>query len=76
MLAQWHPRRCERCFPRFARRQWYSGVERWAAVTDQGVISGFVAGPADTSEYWLAEPLLRWRADPTARPPDRRRPMS
>lgn len=50
-------------------RDRYYGVHQLTAVTDQGAISGFVLGPADTSEYWLAEALLRWRADPRAPAP-------
>jgi hypothetical protein len=52
-----------------ADQDWYYGVHQLTAVTDQGAISGFVVGPADTAEYWLAEALLRWRADPVAPPP-------
>jgi hypothetical protein len=40
-----------------------------AVANDLGVIDGFVVGPAATSEYWLAEALLRWRQDPTAPAP-------
>jgi hypothetical protein len=47
-------------------REWYSGMHLLAAVDAAGLITGFVVGPADTSEYWLAEALLRWRADPAA----------
>jgi hypothetical protein len=50
-------------------QDWYYGVHLLAAVTDQGTIGGFVLGPADTAEYWLAEALLRWRLDPAAPPP-------
>jgi hypothetical protein len=50
-------------------RDRYYGMHVLAAVTQGGVISGFVVGPADTSEYWLAEALLRWRADPLAPAP-------
>jgi hypothetical protein len=52
-----------------ADHDWYYGVHQWTAVTAQGAISGFVIGPAETAEYWLAEALLRWRADPTAAAP-------
>jgi hypothetical protein len=50
-------------------REWYYGLRLLAAVTAQGTIGGFVLGPADTSEYWLAEALLRWRRDPGAPAP-------
>ena len=49
--------------------EWYYGVELWAAVSPRGPITGWAAGPAETSEYWLAEALLRRRADPAAPPP-------
>jgi len=52
-----------------ADRARYYGVEVWATTDATGLITGFVVGPAGTSEYWLAESLLRWRADPTAPPP-------
>jgi hypothetical protein len=45
-------------------RELYYGVHLLAAVDACGAITGFTLGPADTSEYWLAEALLRWRADP------------
>jgi hypothetical protein len=51
-------------------REWYYGVKLLAAVSPHGTITGWVTGPADTAEYWLAEALLRWRATPTAPPPD------
>jgi hypothetical protein len=44
----------------------YYGMHMLAAAYDLGVIDGFVIGPAATSEYWLAEALLRWRDDPIA----------
>jgi hypothetical protein len=50
-------------------REWYFGVHLVGAVHPAGVITGFVVGPADTGERWLAEALLRWRRDPLAPPP-------
>ncbi|SRR6266566_6401899 len=50
-------------------REMYYGMHMLAAAGAGGAISGFVVGPADTSEYWLAEALLRWRRDPAAPPP-------
>jgi hypothetical protein len=47
----------------------YYGMHRLADANDQGTIDGFVVGPAATSEYWLAEALLRWRQDPAAPAP-------
>jgi hypothetical protein len=73
-------RRCRgdrhRCFGSEAQvgrggsdKDWYYGVKLVTSVNDQGLISGFVVGPANTEERWLAEALLRWRADPTAPAP-------
>lgn len=50
-------------------RKEYYGMHLLAAANDLGVIDGFMVGPAATSEYWLAEALLRWRQDPTAPAP-------
>lgn len=47
----------------------YYGMRLLAAANDQGTIDGFIVGPAATSEYWLAEALLRWRHDPDAPAP-------
>lgn len=47
----------------------YYGMHLLASVNDFGVIDGCVIGPAATSEYWLAEALLRWRHDPTGPTP-------
>lgn len=47
-------------------RDWYYGVELLVAVTDGGVITGFVLGPPATDDRWLIEDLLCWRQDPTA----------
>ncbi len=50
-------------------QDWYFGVHLAAAVHPSGVCTGFVSGPADTGERWLAEALLRWRQDPLAPQP-------
>src|SRR3989338_1749154 len=50
-------------------RGWYYGVSLLAAVNQQGHITGFVAGPANTEERWLADALLRWRQNPHAPAP-------
>jgi hypothetical protein len=50
-------------------KDWYYGVSLLGAVTPSGLLSGFVLGPADTQERWLAEALLRWRQAPTAPSP-------
>jgi hypothetical protein len=48
---------------------WYYGVCLVLCVDEAGSITGFVTGPANTGERWLAEALLRWRAAPTAPAP-------
>ena len=52
-----------------ADKGWYYGVELLAAIQPSGCLSGFVYGPADTEERWLADALFRWRHDPSAPPP-------
>ena len=49
--------------------EWYYGVQLLLAVHQGGSISGFVFGPANTEERWLADALLRWRISPQAPPP-------
>jgi len=44
-------------------RQWYYGVKLLVVAQPDGVISGFVLGPANTEERWLVEALLCWRTD-------------
>jgi hypothetical protein len=46
-------------------RDWYYGVKLLLAVSPDGQVTGFVFGPANTEERWLAEALLRWRCDPS-----------
>jgi hypothetical protein len=73
-------RRCRgdrhRCFANEAAvgvggsdRDYYYGVKLLSVVNNHGLITGFVFGPANTEERWLAEALLRWRAFPDAPPP-------
>lgn len=45
---------------------WYYGVQLLLVVNAVGAITGFVFGPANTEERWLAEALLRWRVAPEA----------
>jgi hypothetical protein len=52
-----------------ADRELYYGLHLFAALDPHGLITGFVLGPAATSEYWLAEALLAWRDDPGAPTP-------
>ncbi|MDQ3223387.1 MAG: hypothetical protein M3Q75_07965 [Gemmatimonadota bacterium] len=49
-------------------RRWYFGVKLVLAVQADGVITGFVVGPASTGERWLVESLLCWRHDPQGIP--------
>jgi len=46
-------------------RDWYYGVKLLLAVSSDGQVTGFVFGPANTEERWLAEALLGWRFDPS-----------
>lgn len=50
-------------------RDFFYGVKLLTVVNSHGLITGFVLGPANTEERWLAEALLRWRCDPTAPSP-------
>lgn len=49
-------------------RHWYYGAKLELASRSDGVITGFVLGPANTEERWLADALLCWRQDPSAQP--------
>ncbi len=49
-------------------KDWYYGCQLLAVVTPEGVITGFLLGPANTAERWLGEALLCWRHDPQAAP--------
>lgn len=49
-------------------RRWYFGVKLVLAVQADGVVTGFVIGPANTEERWLLEALLCWRQAPTGQP--------
>jgi hypothetical protein len=46
-------------------KEWYYGLKMLAAVDNHGFLGGFLAGPANTEERWLAEAFFRWRLDPT-----------
>ena len=48
---------------------WYYGVKVVASVDNLGFLTGWVLGPATTSERWLAEALFVWRRWPDARLP-------
>jgi hypothetical protein len=49
-------------------RAWYFGCQLWVAVTDEGVITGFVLAPASCEGRWVAEAFLCWRHDRLAEP--------
>jgi hypothetical protein len=53
-----------------ADRDWFFGCKVLLSCAPSGAITGFVVGPADTEERWLAEAWACWRDDPTARPWD------
>lgn len=49
-------------------RRWYFGVKLVLAVQADGVVTGFIVGPANSGERWLVESLLCWRHDPQGAP--------
>lgn len=49
-------------------KEWYYGCKLLVAVTDSGVITGFLLAPASTEEHWVAEAFLCWRAHGEAWP--------
>jgi hypothetical protein len=51
-------------------KDWYFGCHLLLSCTPAGVVTGFVAGPANTEGRWLADALCCWRADPAAFPWD------
>jgi hypothetical protein len=51
-------------------KDWFFGCKVLVSCTPSGAVTGFVVGPADTEERWLAEAWACWRADPTASPWD------
>jgi hypothetical protein len=46
-------------------KEWYYGVKLIGAVDNHGFLTGFLAGPANTEERWLAEAFFGWRQDLT-----------
>lgn len=53
-----------------ADKDWYFGCKVLLSCAPGGAVTGFVVGPADTEERWLAEAWACWRDEPTARPWD------
>jgi hypothetical protein len=53
-----------------ADKDWFFGCKILLSCTPGGAVTGFVVGPADTEERWLAEAWACWRDEPTARPWD------
>lgn len=49
-------------------KDWYYGCKLLVAVTDSGVITGFLLAPASTEDRWVAESFLCWRQNPWATP--------
>src|SRR5687767_11925107 len=56
-----------------ADKAWFFGCKVVLSCAPNGAIIGFVVGPADTEERWLAEAWACWRTDPDARPWDGQR---
>ena len=50
--------------------RWYYGCQLLVAATAQGVITGFLLGPAATEGHWLGEAFLCWRHDEAREPWD------
>jgi hypothetical protein len=50
-------------------REWYYGVQLLASGSPHGVLTGWLVGPANTEERWVAEAFFRWRRAPSAPAP-------
>ena len=48
------------------QKDWFYGLKELLVADEQGFLTGFVLGPANTDERLLLEALLRWRHDPRA----------
>lgn len=49
-------------------KDFFYGCQVLLVVTPEGVITGFLLGPARTEGHWMAESLLCWRHDPNGTP--------
>ena len=49
-------------------RHFYYGCQLLVATTADGVITGWLVGPASTEGRWLLDALLCWRANPVGQP--------
>ena len=49
-------------------RDWYYGCKLLLSTTPEGAIAGFLLGPANTEDRWMAESFFCWRADRLAEP--------
>jgi hypothetical protein len=47
-------------------REWYYGVQLLGSVSPHGLLTGWLVGPANTEERWVAEAFFRWRRAPAA----------
>ena len=47
-------------------REWYYGVQLLGSVRPPGLLTGWLIGPANTEERWVAEAFFRWRRAPAA----------
>jgi hypothetical protein len=47
-------------------REWYYGVQLLGSVNGHGLLTGWLSGPANTEERWVAEAFFRWRRAPAA----------
>jgi hypothetical protein len=49
--------------------EWYYGIKLLASLDPAHGVTGFVCGPANTDERWLADAMLHWRVEPHAPAP-------
>ena len=49
-------------------RDWYYGCKLLLSATPEGAVAGFLLGPANTEDRWMAESFFCWRKNPLAEP--------